>query len=91
MPTLLNSGGDTIDETIEMIAKESRVSPREIEEAYFIIKEPSSPVKDADKLATLRAEVASLKVTLIQSTLIGIIFLSFFPSVFPGDSVLFFV
>ncbi|KAA0042054.1 myosin-9 isoform X2 [Cucumis melo var. makuwa] len=61
LPTLLNSGGDTIDETIEMIAKESRVSPREIEEAYFIIKEPSSPVKDADKVATLRAEVASLK------------------------------
>ncbi|KAL0561502.1 hypothetical protein IC582_001932 [Cucumis melo] len=65
LPTLLNSGGDTIDETIEMIAKESRVSPREIEEAYFIIKEPSSPVKDADKLATLRAEVASLKAMLV--------------------------
>ncbi|KGN45159.2 myosin-11 isoform X2 [Cucumis sativus] len=65
LPTLLDNGRDTIDETIEMIAKESRVSPQEIEEAYFIIKEPSSPVKDADKVATLRAEVANLKAMLV--------------------------
>lgn len=71
-----------IDETIEMIAKESHVSPKVIEEAYFIVKEPSSPVKDAEKVETLRAEVANLKVTLIQSTLTNIVFLSFFLSVF---------
>ncbi|XP_038897457.1 myosin-11 isoform X2 [Benincasa hispida] len=64
LPALLNSSKDTIDETIEMIAKESRVSPQEIEEAYFIIKEPGSPVKDADKMVTLRAEVANLKAML---------------------------
>lgn len=91
LPALLNSSTDTIDETIEMIAMESRVSPQEIEEAYFIIKEPGSPVKGADKVVTLRAEVANLKVTLIQSMLIGIIVLSFFLYVFPGASVLFFV
>lgn len=64
MPSsLLDSSTDSIDETIEMIAKESQVSPQEIEEAYFIIKEPASPVKDEEKVVTLRAEVANLKVT----------------------------
>lgn len=64
LPALLNSSTDTIDETIEMIAMESRVSPQEIEEAYFIIKEPGSPVEGADKVVTLRAEVANLKAKL---------------------------
>ena len=77
MPALLNSRTDAIDETIEMIAKENRVSPKEIEEAYFIIKEPGSSVEEAESMVTLRAEVANLRVTLIQPTLIGIIFLSF--------------
>lgn len=81
LPSLLNSSTDRIDETIEMIAKESHVPPKEIEEAYFIVKEPASPVKDAEKVVTLRAEVANLKVTLIQPSLTGIIFLSYFLSV----------
>ncbi|XP_022156587.1 myosin-11 isoform X2 [Momordica charantia] len=62
--SFLNSSSDMIDETIEMIAKESHVSPKVIEEAYFIVKEPSSPVKDAEKVETLRAEVANLKALL---------------------------
>ncbi|XP_022991201.1 myosin-11-like [Cucurbita maxima] len=64
LPALLNSGTDAIDETIEMIAKENRVSPKEIEEAYFIIKEPGSSVEEAETMVTLRAEVANLKAML---------------------------
>ena len=88
--SLLNSSTDSIDETIEMIAKESHVYPKEVEEAYFIIKEPTSPVKDTEQVGALTEEVANLKVTLNQSTLIGIVFFPFFLSVFLGSSFLFF-
>ncbi|KAG6576036.1 Myosin-11, partial [Cucurbita argyrosperma subsp. sororia] len=64
LPALLNSRSDAIDETIEMIAKENHVSPKEIEEAYFIIKEPDSRVEEAESMVTLRAEVANLKAML---------------------------
>ncbi|XP_023548553.1 myosin-11-like [Cucurbita pepo subsp. pepo] len=64
LPALLNSRTDAIDETIEMIAKENRVSPKEIEEAYFIIKEPGSSVEEAESMVTLRAEVANLRAML---------------------------
>ncbi|KAG7025461.1 Myosin-11, partial [Cucurbita argyrosperma subsp. argyrosperma] len=62
--SLLNSSTDSIDETIEMIAKESHVYPKEVEEAYFIIKEPTSPVKDTEQVGALTAEVANLKALL---------------------------